>query len=490
MKCITVIIQLFRSMIQFTYRSFVVLGGSVLISDLMLSNYFISKMNSLLGDEFQSFINSYNDDRVQGLRINPLKISIDEFMKINKFSLEKIPWTQYGFYYPSNEHPGKHPYHEAGLYYIQEPSAMLIGELVDPKEGEKVLDLCAAPGGKTTHMASKMKQKGILVSNEINVQRAKILLENVKRMGIKNVVVTNESPDRLALKFNSYFDKILVDAPCSGEGMFRKDPLACDEWSLKRVDMCAKRQMDILEHAKTMLKDGGRLVYSTCTFAPEENEGTIDEFLKRNPSFEIEKTNYVDFFDSGKPEWVSSDNLNLTKTLRLWPHRIKGEGHYAAVLRKNGTGSYTKREYVNTIKENKNLKDYFDFIDKNIVTSIYGEYVLFGEQLYLVNKDLVNLDGLRSLCPGWHLGALKKGRFEPNHAMAMALKKEEIRSAINLNADCEELISYLKGESLNCLGQKGWNLILVDGYSIGWGKYNDGILKNHYPKELRLKFKS
>ena len=266
------------------------------MKDLRLPEDFVFRMRDLLKEEYRAFIDSYEDDRVQGLRVNSLKIGVDKFKRISPFSIESVPWSENGFYYSSDERPGRHPYHEAGLYYIQEPSAMAVGELVDPKPGEKVLDLCASPGGKTTHMASKMEQRGLLVSNEINATRARVLAQNVKRMGIRNAVVTNEPPDRLVSKFEGFFDRILVDAPCSGEGMFRKDPQACDEWSLQRVEMCAQRQLDILGHAQKMLKSGGRLVYSTCTFSPEEDEGTVNEFLKANTSFEVEQAQFFKGF--------------------------------------------------------------------------------------------------------------------------------------------------------------------------------------------------
>lgn len=445
-------------------------------------------MRDLLKEEYREFIDSYEDDRVQGLRVNSLKISVDEFNRISPFSIESVPWVDGGFYYSSDERPGRHPYHEAGLYYIQEPSAMAVGELVDPKPGEKVLDLCASPGGKTTHMASKMQQMGLLVSNEINTTRARVLAQNVERMGIKNAVVTNEPPDRLASKFEGFFDRILVDAPCSGEGMFRKDPQACDEWSLQRVEMCAQRQLDILGHAQKMLKSGGRLVYSTCTFSPEEDEGTVNEFLKRNPSFEVEQAKLFEGFDCGRPKWTGSDNVELAKTVRLWPHHVRGEGHYVAVLVKGGHGTRQDHKHIATLKDKKVLMDYFRFLEDHVVSQIDGEYVMFAEQLYMVDEGMVNLDGLRVICPGWHLGALKKGRFEPDHAMAMALGKDDVNFSVNFGSNSDEIREYLAGETLKFEGAaRGWHLVMVDGYSTGWGKAVDGLLKNHYPKELRIK---
>ncbi|WP_153126391.1 RsmF rRNA methyltransferase first C-terminal domain-containing protein [Peribacillus tepidiphilus] len=446
---------------------------------------FIVKMKGLLKDEYEAFIKSYGENKSQGLRVNTLKVSIDEFLEISPFTLEKIPWVKEGFFYKDEERPGKHPYHEAGLYYIQEPSAMAVGEMMDPQPGEKVLDLCAAPGGKTTHIAARMKQQGFLLTNEIHPARAKILSQNVERMGIKNAVVTNETPDRLAQRFPSYFDRILVDAPCSGEGMFRKDPQACAEWSLENVEMCAIRQIDILKHAANMLRPGGRLVYSTCTFSPEENEGVISQFLMLDSRFEIEEVQVYEGFGKGRADWISDGAANIDRTIRIWPHQVKGEGHYIAVLRKTEGEETTKRKYAETVKDQKLLKDYLQFAKETLQEIPKGEYVLFGDQLYMIPKEMLSLNNLKVLRAGWHLGTIKKNRFEPSHALALSLKGAEVKNKWNLEKDSPELMAYLRGESLTAEGPKGWYLVEVDGYSIGWGKLVNGVLKNHYPKGLR-----
>jgi NOL1/NOP2/sun family putative RNA methylase len=241
----------------------------------MLPQLFLDRMKQMLEEEYPAFLNSYEDARYQALRINPSKTDTDRFTEETSFHLQPVPWEANGFYYEKEDQPGKHPYHEAGVYYIQEPSAMAPAAYLDAQPGEKVLDLCAAPGGKSTQIAAAMQGKGLLVSNEIHPARAKILSENIERMGIRNAMVTNESPQALASVFTEYFDRIMVDAPCSGEGMFRKNEQACDEWSPENVKTCAARQQEILSCAASMLRPGGRIVYSTCTFAPEENEGTI-----------------------------------------------------------------------------------------------------------------------------------------------------------------------------------------------------------------------
>ncbi|MBW8348794.1 RsmB/NOP family class I SAM-dependent RNA methyltransferase [Bacillus sp. IITD106] len=446
---------------------------------------FLVKMKDLLKDEYEEFYKSYHEPKKQGLRVNTLKVSIDEFLEKSPFTLEKIPWVKEGFFYNDEERPGKHPYHEAGLYYIQEPSAMAVGEMLDAKPGEKVLDLCAAPGGKTTHIASRMNQEGFLLANEIHPSRAKILSQNIERMGIKNVVVTNETPARLAERFPAYFDRILVDAPCSGEGMFRKDPNACEEWSLENVALCASRQIDILAHAATMLKPGGRLVYSTCTFSPEENEGVISQFIKSDPRFRIESIVGYEGFGKGRADWVVEAALDIEKTFRLWPHKLQGEGHYVAVLTKIDGEVVNRRKYAEVLKDQKLLKDYKQFAKETFINPPNGNFILFGDQLYVVPDNMLSLKNLKVVRPGLHLGTNKKNRFEPSHALALALRGDEVIHTWNVGEDSDEIKSYLRGESLAAKGPKGWYLVEVDGFSIGWGKLTGDVLKNHYPKGLR-----
>lgn len=448
---------------------------------------FLLKMQELLKDEYKNFLNIYREDRTQGLRVNTLKLSVEEFIRQSPFALESIPWTNEGFYYNKEDRPGKHPYHEAGLYYIQEPSAMAVGEIVDPKPGEKILDLCAAPGGKTTHIAAKLKGQGFILANEIHPTRARILSQNIERMGIKNAVVTNEAPHRLAQRFSGYFDRVLVDAPCSGEGMFRKNPEACTEWSIDNLTLCSNRQLDILSHAKDMLKSGGRLIYSTCTFSPEENERVISKFLKLNPNFQIEDVKTYQGFDKGRIDWTIEKFHDIEKTIRIWPHRVRGEGHYIAVLRKmEGTAS-KKPKYSEGVTNLKSLEEYFRFTEEFLLDTPRGKYILFGNQLYIIPEEMLSLKNLKVVTPGWHLGTIKKKRFEPSHALALSLNKKHVKYSWNLNGDSWEIISYLRGETLDAKGsnEKGWYLIEVDGHSIGWAKLSNNMLKNHYPKYLR-----
>lgn len=444
---------------------------------------FADKMKNLLGNEYETFINSYNEERNYGLRINTLKISIEHFLNINPFHLRNIPWVEEGFYYEAQDNPGKHPYHDAGLYYIQEPSAMAVARYLNPQPGEKILDLCSAPGGKSTFIASMLKGKGLILSNEINKGRAEILSENIERMGLKNGIVTNETPQRLASRFDSFFDKVLVDAPCSGEGMFRKNPEAMEEWSIENVGISWKRQIEILNCAKGMLREGGILVYSTCTFSPEEDEQVIERFLNENKEFSIEEVKVWDGFSRGRKEWTLTGMEEIENAIRIWPHKTGGEGHFIAVLRKNSGKSFKKVKFSKSVDKDE-IKDFLSFQKEYLNKSFDGNFTLWGDNLYITNEE-IDLKGLKVLRPGLHLGTLKKNRFEPSHALALALGKEDAKNTINLSATDEKLISFLKGNTLDIETNHGWNLILVDGYSIGWGKASNGVVKNHYPKGLR-----
>ena len=497
----------------------------------MLPQDFLDRMEQMLGEEYLAFLESYEKERYQSLRINTLKTDRQQFLEQAPFSLTPVPWAENGFYYEKEDTPGKHPYHEAGVYYIQEPSAMapveylmqpLLAEEETGMAGERILDLCAAPGGKSTQIAAAMQGQGMLICNEIHPARAKILSENVERMGIRNAMVTNETPQRLAENFTEYFTRILVDAPCSGEGMFRKNEEACGEWSLENVQICADRQDEILDCAASMLAPGGRIVYSTCTFAPAENEGSMARFLSRHPEFFIEEAKRIDGMSGGVPEWVTfgqeeketavngeaqgvdeSDSLvGLEGTIRLWPHLLKGEGHYLAVLRKAGKldknlPGYCKNGMENGITEReaktpgKGCVEYLEFakdtlrMEAGSKGAFEGRYLKFGDQLYLIPEGMPSVKGLKVLRPGLHLGTLKKNRFEPSHALALSMRPEEAVHVVNLERDSREVRGYLNGETFSYEGEKGWYLVTVDGYSIGWGKLAGGVMKNHYPKGLR-----
>lgn len=448
---------------------------------MTLPQEFKERMERLLEQEAQAFFEGLEGEPAQALRVNTLKISTEEFLRIAPFSLQPVPWEKNGFYYEKEDRPGRHPYHEAGLYYIQEPSAMAVGALADAVPGERVLDLCAAPGGKTTHLASSLKGQGLLVSNEIHPARARSLSSNVERMGIRNCVVTNESPHSLAKHFPGFFDRIVVDAPCSGEGMFRKEEQAVLEWSPENVSMCAGRQQEILSAAAGMLRPGGVLIYSTCTFSPEENEGSVHTFLKAHPDFAVKKTAGYEGFSPGRPQWAHACP-ETADTFRLMPHLLKGEGHFVAVLQKKGEAKKREGGWKLSSVDRSVLKLYRDFEKETLCCELPGIPLLFGEQLYLL-PEAFPIKGLKILRPGLHLGTMKKNRLEPAHSLALALRAGEALRCHSLSV--QEAEAYVRGEVLEGQGEKGWQLMLVDGYSTGWGKEAGGMVKNHYPKGLR-----
>ena len=469
---------------------------------------FLDRMERLLGTEYGEFLRSYGQERHYGLRYNPLKASSEEFEKKVPFALEPVSWAREGYYYQTEDQPGKHILHEAGAYYIQEPSAMAVTEILDPQPGEYILDLCAAPGGKSTHIAGRMAGEGLLVSNEIIPARAKILSRNVERMGIKNCVVCNEPPERMAGFFPSFFDRIVVDAPCSGEGMFRKDETAVTEWSQAHVSMCADRQYGIITEAARMLRPGGVLVYSTCTFAPEEDEGVVSRFVREHKDFFIEDVVHDGAFVQGRREWVEDPADGIEHTMRLMPHKLKGEGHYIARLRRREifSGSCIRREggiggrqveakrdgarkgdrHAGSISP-EGIKDFLTGelgLPADWTKRQDGVIQIFGEQIYLVPRAMVSMQGMKVVRAGLHLGTDKKNRIEPSHALALALYIEETDRKMELTE--QEAERYLRGESLARVSGKGWILLTYMGYSLGFGKAVNGQVKNHYPKGLRI----
>ncbi len=428
----------------------------------MLPLEFLNRMEKLLGEEYPAYLESLERPRAVALRFNPLKGEKAEL----PFVKENVPWEENGFYYDIESRPGLHPFHEAGVYYLQEASAMSAVALLDPQPGERVCDLCAAPGGKSTQIAGRMAGEGFLLCNEFSPKRAKILSQNVERMGIANALVTNETPLRLSGKLPGFFDRVLVDAPCSGEGMFRKEEAAVTDWSVETVQMCAARQQEILDAAALLVRPGGRLVYSTCTFAPEENEETIVAFLQKHPEFATEDVDAPWFEKTG------------TGMFRLFPHKLLGEGHFVAVLRKAGE----EETPDSSIKGEKLPKEWENFAREMGISLPDGKAVSFGETLYWAPAEMPDLRGIKVLRPGLELGEVRKGRFIPSHALALWLK--DAKTVQSYPADSREMASYLHGEVVPSK-KTGWCLVQVDSYSIGWGKGDGSVLKNHYPKGLR-----
>ncbi len=428
----------------------------------MLPQEFLNRLQVQLGNEYPAFLESLERPRAVALRFNPLKGQLPEM----DFVRQPVPWEPMGCYYDPQSRPGLHPYHEAGVYYLQEASAMSAVALLDPQPGERVCDLCAAPGGKTTQIAGRMLGEGFLLCNEIHPQRARILSRNIERMGVANALVTNETPKRLAEKYEGYFDRVLIDAPCSGEGMFRKEEAAVTDWSQQTVEMCARRQAEILQNGARLVRPGGRLVYSTCTFAPEENEQAIAAFLKENTEFSMEQADAPWFTPAGEGMF------------RLWPHKLLGEGHFAAVLRRAGDC----REEVPAVKPEKLPEEWETFARELNIGLPSGRPVLFGQSLYWVPGDMPDIRGMKVLRPGLALGEVLKGRFQPAHALALWLKGA--KTVQDYPAHSHEIQDYLHGDVVPSR-QKGWCLVTVDGYSVGWGKGDGKVLKNHYPKGLR-----
>lgn len=439
----------------------------------MIPSEFLDRMQRLLGDEYPAFLSALEKPLQKGLRLSARKLKPNHI----PFITEEIPWAPRGYYYQEGSRPGKHPYHEAGLYYLQEPSAMAPAALLGPEPGDRVLDLCAAPGGKSTQLADFLQGEGLLVCNEINPKRAKILSRNIERMGIANALVLNMHPRDLENKFPAYFDKVLVDAPCSGEGMFRKEEAASTDWSQDTVEMCAQRQKEILESAAKMLRPGGYLCYSTCTFAPEEDEGCMGDFLSRHPEFSVVETR-APWFSPGVPDWSGTKQKELANTFRLWPHKLNGEGHYAALLIKDGEGCGE----LSNPKEEKMPKELMEFLTELNISLPKGRLISFGPSLYLVPMDMPDLKGLKVLRPGLELGVSKKNRFEPAHALALWLNTA--KNTADFPADSKEISDYLQGQVIPG-NNTGWTLITVDGLSLGWAKGSGGQLKNHFPKGLR-----
>ena len=484
-----------------------------------LPEAFEQRMRGMLGEEYQAFEAALFAQRAQGLRVSEIRLpkrfadasEVGVYLaQLMGWNLTPVAWTREGFAYGAKDRPGKHPLHEAGAYYIQEPSAMAVVSLLDPKPGERVLDLCAAPGGKSTHAASRLNGKGLLIANEIHPARAKILSQNVERMGAKNVVVTNETPARLSKQFPEFFDAMIVDAPCSGEGMFRKDEEAIGHWSPENVRLCAERQDEILEEAAKMLRSGGRMVYSTCTFAPEEDEGAIARFLNRHADFSLKTVTLCDGMDSARPEWAwdidgaplqdltDEAKTSISRAVRIFPHHGQGEGHFMALLVRDGEDADVKREAPVKERLPKNWKallaDYESFCKEQLKDSPEdpdGRWELFGDQLYRVPAGVGDLAGLKVLRPGLHLGTFKKNRMEPAHALALSLRPEEANFTLRLDPQGEEVARFLRGETLDASlneelsGKKGWVLVCAGEWSLGWAKLGGGILKNHYPKGLR-----
>ncbi|MBQ8167348.1 MAG: RsmB/NOP family class I SAM-dependent RNA methyltransferase [Lachnospiraceae bacterium] len=457
-----------------------------------LPKLFEDNMIKLLGDEYEQYKACLDKPMHHGIRINTMKISVEDFLKINPFHLKPVPWCNNGFYYDEAvDKPSKHPYYYAGLYYIQEPSAMTPAAVLPVEKGDRVLDICAAPGGKSTELATKLDGTGVLVSNDISASRAKALLKNLEVFGATNALIISEAPYKLSERFAGYFDKILIDAPCSGEGMFRKSNSMITAWENNGNQLFSDLQLSILKEVVKMLKPGGKILYSTCTFAPLENEKSVEYLLSLDESLKICDFDKYEYFDNGHPEWSDSGNADLVKCARLWPHRIEGEGHFVALVEKDGTLVNSGNSGSYPIKKAKLDKEVIDFFSKFNKSFDFNRFEQSQDKLYYIPDTVPAVRGLRILRCGLYLGEIKKNRFEPSQSLAMSLKFHDYKNVINLSSHDERVSKYLKGETIDvddvmddC--SNGWALICVDSYPLGWGKLNNGVLKNKYLPGWRL----
>lgn len=443
---------------------------------------FQERMKTLLGDEYEDFLKSYDEKPVRAFRVNTDKISLTDFEKLNIFSNEKIPYVENGFYF-DYDGIGNHPYHHAGMFYIQEPAAMVPVESIHIHPDWKVLDLCAAPGGKSSQIKNKLGENGVLVSNEIVPSRCKILTGNMERMGFENVVTTCMNPQKLSKEFSETFDMIMVDAPCSGEGMFRKEENAIDEWSPENVKMCAERQAEILDCAVKMLKQGGYIVYSTCTFSLEENEMTVDSFLQRHPEFVIypvsEKVK-ENTADGIKFDDCQCENINYTR--RCYPHKTKGEGQFVAVLKHN---ECNKEYFSASFGKQKHDKVLIDFLNDTLVKYDERNVQIYNGNPIYFTPDFPIRKGTAFSC-GVTIGEIRKNYVQPHHQFFMAMGTD-FKRKIELTADSDKIKKYLHGEEFDTDCENGWAVVLVDGCTVGGAKVSNGRAKNHYPKGLRTK---
>lgn len=441
-----------------------------------LPERYLNNMQQLLKDEYGSFLESYDRRPSGSLRINTEKISVKDFLNINPFDLKPIAWSDDGFYYSENDHVTKHPYYFAGLYYIQEASAMLPAQVLPIEENDIVLDACAAPGGKSLKLANRLNGTGILFSNDISVSRAQVLLKNLESHGIQNAIVMAEDLSTLD-QFEEYFDKILLDAPCSGEGMFRKEPDLIRSWMERSDEYYAPLQKQLILKAFDMLKPGGKMVYSTCTFSMKEDEEVIEYLLNERDDAEILPIRQYPGFACGVTE--KTENC-----VRLYPHRINGEGHFVALIGKKGTATASEK-----ISSSSSERPDVDLLKEINMEFHDGEFVQRNDRLYFQKKPDRDLSGLRILRNGLLLGEFRHDRFEPSQALAMSLKTEQYDNVLNFNLSDQRVIKYLKCETLDVKDKHANGLVLVcsDNYPLGFGIVSKGIMKNKYPANYRYK---
>jgi len=456
-----------------------------------LPSAFVREMKRMLGPEYEAYLSCLSQPYKPGLRVNTSKISVDHFLRIAPFHLERVPWIENGFYYSEEDAPSRHPYYYAGLYYLQEPSAMTPANLMNIRPGDRILDLCAAPGGKSTELGARINGTGLLVSNDISASRARGLLKNIEVFGITNGLVLCEVPDALTNVFPEFFDKILIDAPCSGEGMFRKEHRMIKSWIEHGPEYFSAIQRSITKSAVKMLRPGGELLYSTCTFSPLENEGTINELLKACPEMHIKDIRRKPGFSAGMPGMIEGCDPDLSKAVRIWPQRMNGEGHFAVLLSKEGMEQQThdvSSGFGRQAAIPDEMQDFLTCIDREYNNSCIS---IRQDRAFYLEEGVPRLESSRVLRSGLFMGECRKKRFEPSQALAMSLAGDTFDSCLNLHCDDIRIQKYLKGETIDVFSgetarDKGWQLVEADGYPLGWGKLSDGILKNKYLPGWRM----
>ena len=448
---------------------------------------FMQRMALWLGDEAEAFFGALARRDV-GLRLNPLRGALTALRARIPWRVEAAPWCPEGLWLQEDEVAiGAHPYHTAGVYYIQDPSAMAAGVLLDPQPGEWVLDLAAAPGGKATHLAARMDNQGVLVANEVNRRRTSVLAMNLERMGARNAMILNETPERLAARWGGIFDAVLVDAPCSGEGTFCRDSAAVRDWSLATVQGNAHRQRGIMEQAAALVRPGGRLLYGTCTFAPEEDEGVIAAFLEAHADFELAPLPELPGLSSGHPEWVGAPEA-VRQVGRFWPHRGPGHGHFYALLHRQGEpGDDLPEQWTNTAVPGRVLQLYRRTLRDILAVDPpeEGLYLSETDDLYVTPLDPKLWAGLHVLRPGWWVASQRHGKVNPNHALATALRPEAAQDVCELAAEDPLVEQFLRGSFWEDNGPAGFVLVTVDGFPLGWAKRGEGRLRSRYPVHLR-----
>lgn len=450
---------------------------------IQLPETFAERMKILLGEEYNDYLSALDKPPVRAFRVNTDKISLEDFERINPFNTEKIPYVENGFYF-TDEKIGNHPYHHAGMIYVQEPGAMAPAECVEIEPAWCVLDMCSAPGGKSSQLRNKLGEEGILVSNEIIPSRCKILTGNTERLGFRNTVTTCMDSSRIAKIFPNTFDLIMVDAPCSGEGMFRKEEIAVSEWSEDNVKLCAQRQTEILGNAVKALKNGGFIVYATCTFSLEENEKVIDDFLVNHPDFElvrVKKAVEEHTVDGIKFDGCRCENISFAR--RFYPHKSRGEGQFMAVL--HSTATQIESSKKTTVKPQKLDKIITDFLDETL-TEYDSKNVLMNKEIPVYFTPDFSVSGATVFSCGVTVGEVRKGYVLPHHQFFMAMGKL-FKRRVDFTADSPEIIRYLRGEEIDVDCPNGWAVVTVDGCAVGGVKVVNGRGKNHYPKGLRLK---